>query len=224
MMLAPACCVLGEWIVVLDGARLRRARARAGLTQWRLAAESTVGLATIRRLEAQPRPHCHFRTRARLAMALGTHPQALTADTTSHPEMRGLDLPQASPFPVGHRSSAQAFPTRPDQVRLARALVRETLGDAPVTADAVLICSELATNAILHSVSAHPGGSFTVRAESHPGDHAWLEVHDQGGRWVHQPRATGGRGLALVDELATHWDIRGDDTARIICAQLNWPR
>jgi hypothetical protein len=103
--LAPACCVLGEWIVVLDGARLRRARARARLTQRTLAAESTVGLATIRRLEGQPRPHCHFRARARLAMALGTHPQALTADTTSHPELPGLDLPQASPLPAdtGHR-------------------------------------------------------------------------------------------------------------------------
>jgi anti-sigma regulatory factor (Ser/Thr protein kinase) len=216
-VLAPACCVLGEWIVVLDGGRLRRARIRAELTQRELAADSSVGLATIRRLEGQERPHCHFRTRARLAMALGAHPKALTADSTSHSEPPGADLPPA------WQASAYSFPARPDQVWIVRALVRDALGDTPVTDDAVLICSELATNAILHSDSAQPGGSITIRAEVHQGDHAWIEVHDQGGRWVHQPRASGGRGLSLVDDLATHWDIRGDDTARIICAQLNWP-
>jgi serine/threonine-protein kinase RsbW len=222
--LAPACCVLGEWIVVLDGARLRCARARAGLTRKRLAAESSVGLSTIGRLEGQARSHCHFRTRARLAMALGTHPQALTADSTSHPEMPGAGLLPASLGLGQQQSPAWTFPARPDQVAQARAFVRQVLGATPLTNDTVLICSELATNAVLHSDSAQPGGCFTVRAEIRPGDHAWIEVHDQGGRWVHQPRASGGRGLALVDEMATHWDIRGDDTGRTICAQLNWPR
>jgi anti-sigma regulatory factor (Ser/Thr protein kinase) len=221
-VLAPACCVLGEWIVVLDGGRLRRARTRTGLTQRKLAADSSVGLTTIRRLEGQERPRCHFRTRARLAMALGAHPKALTADSTSHSEVPGAGLSPGSPR--DRRASAySSFPARPDQVRMVRALVRELLGDTPVTADAMLICSELATNAILHSASAQPGGFFTVRVEMCRGDHAWIEVHDQGGRWIHQPRASGGRGLSLVDELATHWDIRGDDTAHIICAQLNWP-
>jgi serine/threonine-protein kinase RsbW len=191
------------------------------LTQRRLAADSSVGLSTIRRLEGQARPHCHFRTRARLAIALGTHPKALTADSSSHPEGPGVGLPP--PRPGEPRTSARVFAARPDQVRMARGLVREVLGDTPVTGDTALISSELATNAILHSASAQPGGSFTVRVELRPGDHAWVEVHDQGGRWVHHPRASGGRGLALVDELATHWDIRGDDNARIICAQLNWP-
>jgi serine/threonine-protein kinase RsbW len=96
-------------------------------------------------------------------------------------------------------------------------------GDTPVTADAVLICSELATNAILHSASSQPGGSFTVRVEVRPGDHTWIEVHDPGSRWLHQPRASGGRGLAMIDALATHWDIRGDDTARVVCARIDWP-
>jgi serine/threonine-protein kinase RsbW len=220
--LAPACCVLGEWIVVLDGERLRRARARAGLTRKRLAAESTVGLSTIGRLEGQPQSHCHFRTRARLAMALGTRPKALTADSTSHPEARGSGLLQASLGLAQQQASARTFPARPDQVAQARAFVSQVLGDTPITADAVLVCSELTTNAVLHSASAQPGGCFTVRAEVRPGDHAWIEVHDQGGRWVHLPRASGGRGLGMVDELATHWDIRGDDTGRTICAQLNW--
>lgn len=223
LVLAPAGRVLGVWIVVLDGSRLRRARTWVGLTQRRLAADSSVGLATIRRLEGETRPRCHFRTRARLAMALGAHPKALTADTTGHPETPGPGLPTASPGPGEQRASARAFRARPDQVGMARALVREVLGDTPITGDAVLICSELATNAILHSASSQPGGSFTVRVEVRPGDHTWIEVHDQGGRWVHRPRANGGRGLAMVDELASHWDIRGDDTARVVCARIDWP-
>jgi DNA-binding XRE family transcriptional regulator len=82
---APACCVSQPWVVTLKGERLRRARSRAGLTQATLAREAGVGLSTIGKLERQDRPRCHFRTRARLATALGTHPQALTADASAHP-------------------------------------------------------------------------------------------------------------------------------------------
>jgi serine/threonine-protein kinase RsbW len=228
---APACSVGRPWVVTLDGGRLRQARVRTGLTQGKLAQEAGVALATIGKLERQDRARCHFRTRARLATALGAHPQALTADTSDHPEALaeasapGGNCARPSPGEPGSRQARLlTFPARADQVAQARALVCQVLGDTPVTGDAVLICSELAANAVLHSDSARSGGCFTVRAEVRPGDHAWIEVHDQGGRWVHQPRAAGGRGLAMVDELATHWDIRGDDAGRIICAQLNWPR
>jgi hypothetical protein len=27
----------------------------------------------------------------------------------------------------------------------------------------------------------------------------------------------------VVDELAAYWDIRGDDTGRVVCARLDWP-
>jgi serine/threonine-protein kinase RsbW len=172
-----------------------------------------------------PRPHCHFRTRARLAIALGAHPEALTADASSHPdgganprlsEGMGQDDPQPG------RVLAQTFPARADQVRLARAFVRQALGDTPVTDIAVLVCSELATNAILHSASSASGGQLTVRIETHHGDHAWIEVSDQGGSWVHDPKGSGGRGLDIVEAVATHWDIRGDDSGRTIAAQLDW--
>jgi anti-sigma regulatory factor (Ser/Thr protein kinase)/DNA-binding XRE family transcriptional regulator len=228
--LAPACCVSQPWLLTLDGGRLRQARIRAGLTQGNLAREARVGLSTIGKLERQDRPRCHFQTRARLATALGAHPQALTADTSDHPEVPAdASTPGSSrirPSPTANGSwhaSSRTFPARPEQVAEARAFVRQVLGDTPVTDDTALICSELATNTVLHSASAQPGGCFTVRAEVRPGDHAWIEVHDQGGRWIHQPRTSGGRGLAMVDELATHWDIRGDDTGHTICAQLNWP-
>jgi anti-sigma regulatory factor (Ser/Thr protein kinase) len=90
--------------------------------------------------------------------------------------------------------------------------------------DILLICSELGANAVQHSASARPGGHFTVRAEVREGDYAWIEVEDDGGPWAGRER-TGerGRGLVIVDELAAHWDVRGDETGRVVCARLDWP-
>jgi hypothetical protein len=77
---------------------------------------------------------------------------------------------------------------------------------------------------LLHSASARPGGQFTVRAEIWAGHYAWLEVEDQGGPWTARDNsAPGGRGLAIVTALAGYWDIRGDDTARVVCARIDWP-
>jgi hypothetical protein len=89
-----------------------------------------------------PRPHCHFRTRARLAIALGAHPEALTADASSHPEGGAnprLSEGMGQDDPQPGRVLAQTFPARADQVRLARAFVRQALGDTPVTDIAVLV-------------------------------------------------------------------------------------
>jgi hypothetical protein len=50
-------------------------------------------------------------------------------------------------------------------------------------------------------------------------------VQDDGGHW--EPGRPGiaerGRGLVIVDELASYWDIREDDACRVICARLDWP-
>ena len=120
---------------------------------------------------------------------------------------------------------SRTFPARADQVSLARAFLGRVLADCPATGDVVLICSELATNAVLHSDSARSGGQFTVRAEVREGDYVWLEVEDQGGRWVENEHSDlRGRGLGIVAELADYWDVRGDDTVRVVCARLDWPR
>jgi anti-sigma regulatory factor (Ser/Thr protein kinase) len=76
----------------------------------------------------------------------------------------------------------------------------------------------------LHSRSFQPGGRFTVRAEVREGDYVWVEVEDQGGRWArHRRPGEHGRGLGIVGALADYWDIRGDDTGRVVCARLDWP-
>ncbi|MGH3155981.1 MAG: ATP-binding protein, partial [Streptosporangiaceae bacterium] len=87
----------------------------------------------------------------------------------------------------------------------------------------VLICSELAANAVVHSASARPGGRFVVRVEVREADYVWIEVQDEGGRWAEgEHPGQGGRGLGIVAALADYWDIRGDDTGRVVCARLDW--
>src|SRR5262249_42658787 len=77
-------------------------------------------------------------------------------------------------------------------------------------ADEVILCvSELAANAALHSRSGLPGGTFTVRARINPGDHAQIEVEDQGGPWTPGGSdSEGHHGLAIVRALATDWGHR----------------
>jgi serine/threonine-protein kinase RsbW len=213
------------WIVTLDGERIRRARRRAGLSQERLADAAGVGLATVGRLEREARPRCHFATRARIAAALGAHSQAITSPDGGPGALTSGMTVACGSQPRGEGwACGRVFPARADQVGEARAFLRLMLAGCPLADDVLLICSELAGNAVRHSASARPGGQFTVRAEVRDGDYAWIEVEDQGGPWVARKRADErGRGLIVVDEVAAYWDIRGDDTGRTVCARLDWP-
>lgn len=87
------------------------------------------------------------------------------------------------------------FDGRTDQVTQVRRQIAAHLDGCPVAADAILIASELAANAVLHSASA--GEFFTVRCQAQPG-HVWIEVQDLGGPW--QPRPSGNHlhGLDII--------------------------
>lgn len=115
-------------------------------------------------------------------------------------------------------TSERAFPGIPLQVREARQWTGRRLADAgldeAVIETAVLLVSELATNAVRHTLSGIEGGRFRVRVVITSGAWARVEVRDEGplpGRAVNgrgaaaDPLAEGGRGLALVDELAPQW-------------------
>lgn len=118
----------------------------------------------------------------------------------------------------------RSYPSRPDQVRLARDFLTRILGDCPKADDVILICSELCTNAIIHSNSAKPGGYFILRTEVHEDEYVWIEVEDQGGPWLEGGRDDEhGRGLEVVAALADDWDIEGDSLARVVRARLDWP-
>jgi DNA-binding XRE family transcriptional regulator len=174
------------WIVILDGARLQQARGRAGMSQRQLAAAAGIGRATIGALESQDLPRCHFRTRARVAAALGTHPKAITAPGDP------MVSPPAAPGdktlgPGGARS--RVLPGRPDQVREARAFLRDVLGSCPVIDTALLVCSEWPPTRC--STAAPPG--LAARSPSAP---AFAQVPGRGSRY--RTKVAGGQRRSRV--------------------------
>jgi serine/threonine-protein kinase RsbW len=117
-----------------------------------------------------------MRRKRELAVNLG-----LTLPHT--PARRSVDLHLASvETELGtRRIFERAYPAREDQVRLVRHAVGGYLAGFSHVGEAIMITSELATNAVLHSASRH-GGTFTVRVELHCG-FLWIETEDAGGPW-----------------------------------------
>ncbi len=125
----------------------------------------------------------------------------------------------------------RVFPGRPDQAHHARQFVARVLGDCAITDTAVLLTSELVTNALLHTrSSAH--GSFQVIIW--PGrTTAYIAVIDDGSHTTPTARrhrtaqlSESGRGLELVNLLATRWGHYGDHNATtrtLVWFRLDWP-
>ena len=116
--------------------------------------------------------------------------------------------------------ASAAYRPEPAAVAAARKFVRETLQswlhpgpglaeDAGLVDDAVLLTSELVTNAILHASDEHESielviswGAGLLRVEVHDGSRsAPARVHAL-------PYAEAGRGLMLLDSLSTSWGSR----------------
>jgi len=87
-----------------------------------------------------------------------------------------------------------------------------------------LCLSELAANSVLYSNSARAGGTFTVHAELHENDYAWIEVTDNGGPWNEHAHHDGRcHGLDIVRELAADYGIDGDaSTGWTVWARIDW--
>ncbi len=100
----------------------------------------------------------------------------------------------------------RAFPAVAPSVREARDFVTETLADAPASLqDVRLMVSELATNAIQHALT---GFLVTIRRTQ---TEICVGLTDYGnGRPTLLPMTSAvsnGRGLALVNMLATQWGV-----------------
>jgi anti-sigma regulatory factor (Ser/Thr protein kinase) len=95
-------------------------------------------------------------------------------------------------------------------VAQARAFVAETVGkDHSCTDTAVLLSSELVTNAVLHSDSRRAGGTVTVLVAA-LADSIRVEVTDEGSAGSipvvkEQINTPDGHGLFLVENLADQW-------------------
>jgi len=141
---------------------------------------------------------------------------------------------------------SQRFPATPDQVRSARTFVADILGDDhPLLYDAMLLTSELATNAVEHTTrptNTEPTGTQPADAETtapEPKDPprefvvtvaftprgVIITVQDPGTAQIPHVKnsslnATGGRGLLLVNDLATRWGFHRDPTTTAIWFEL----
>jgi serine/threonine-protein kinase RsbW len=114
------------------------------------------------------------------------------------------------------------FPGTEDQLAGIRHQVARHLAGCPAADDAVLIASELAANAILHSRSR--SRSFTIRVERHR-DHCRIECHDAGGPWQPAQQNSRPHGLSIVAALTGPggWGTRtASDSGRIVWAELSW--
>jgi len=118
------------------------------------------------------------------------------------------------------------FAGEASQVRHARAFVKDALDGCPAVDTVVLLASELVTNALIHTRSRH-GGQFEVVAWKGPSS-ACVAVLDGGSDDMPSPGGTksmseSGRGLALVDALATSWGHAGGRDGRITWFLVRWP-
>jgi len=133
----------------------------------------------------------------------------------------------ADPGALAKPSWARAFPGTPRQVGAARRFVASLLDGSPFCDDAVVVVSELFTNALLHTNSGKPGGLVVVQVTR------WLlgvrvAVTDQGSAkrpvigdgGSCQQAAESGHGLYLVSCLAEHLGWHDDPSGRTICAVL----
>src|SRR5215469_6059271 len=125
----------------------------------------------------------------------------------------------------------RTFPGLPGQVSVARRWLAQMIDGFAAIDDALLACSELATNAIMHTDSGQPGGSFTVRLAIRQ-DTVRIEVLDQGGTAAGRQDAGGyeagdteeasqrGRGLTIVTAITDAWGISGDHAGRTTWCEI----
>jgi anti-sigma regulatory factor (Ser/Thr protein kinase) len=105
--------------------------------------------------------------------------------------------------------TALDLPPTTDSVPRARRFVAQELRDSPSDVEtAVLLVSEVVTNAVLHART-----SVTLRVEQSP-DLVRIEVHDgspvQLRIHTFSPTSATGRGLRLLDQLAHRWGVDND--------------
>ncbi|MFD6026040.1 ATP-binding protein [Streptomyces griseoluteus] len=118
----------------------------------------------------------------------------------------------------------RAFPGLVEEVAHARHFVASLTAQLGAVDDAVLVVSELATNAVRHSLSGSAHGWFLV-VVGFSDDLVRIEVIDQGGdREPHLCDATsqeeGGRGLLLIAGCAKDWGVKNWPDGRSVWAEV----
>ena len=128
--------------------------------------------------------------------------------------------------PVDHAVRRVSLPTSATAARTARVELAAFLDECGVSPgvidDAVVIISELVTNAVRHAASGL-GGKLRMECNvdlsqlrlqvSDGGRHTRLSLHEQG--------AVGGRGLSIVAALADSWSLEREERGTTATAFLS---
>ncbi|MEV8634127.1 ATP-binding protein [Streptosporangium sp. NPDC051023] len=132
-------------------------------------------------------------------------------------------------FPLGHAEFPGTPASVPTARRWARDLLSGRLSDTTLD-DALLLLSEVVTNAVVHSDSGRePYGSVTVcvaLSNDHGDSTVHVEVIDDGsdGSLPFVRAATtdsdGGRGLLMVELLSARWGVHHDETGNAVWFHL----
>lgn len=121
------------------------------------------------------------------------------------------------------RPTVRIFPGEERQLHVMRRWLEELFPEHPGLSDIACIAAELATNAIRHTASGRPGGSFAAVITCRP-DVLTIAIADQGGPWeplvIDDPDSESGRGLLIVRNLAARVGVRGDYLGRVIWAEV----
>lgn len=127
-------------------------------------------------------------------------------------------------------TASATYTGTPENVSAARRWVRNTLARSPRHGDLELIAAELAANAVQHTPSGQPGGTFTVTIKQGNG-WARLEVADCGTPGWSWPACRPGKGgllesgrgltiVAMVADRAGH--SGGASTPQVTWAEVAW--
>jgi anti-sigma regulatory factor (Ser/Thr protein kinase) len=121
------------------------------------------------------------------------------------------------------------IPGRPEHVCEARTFVAKALGELGSTTDtAVLLTSELVTNAVKHSNSRAAGGTVTLVVLEQAGG-VRVEVTDDGSD-ISSPIVKGdlfasdGHGLFLVESMADQWGYLRDEAGTTVWFRIGNPQ
>ena len=170
------------------------------------------------------RPGAQLHDAARTARPVADGPAARAAPARTRPTPALTATASTGGAAAGATAWYQrTFRGRADQVARVRHQIAAHLAGCPAAADAVLVVSELAANAITHSASA--GEFFTIRCEAYP-DYVWVECEDLGGEWHCKPADDRPHGLDIIEALAgpDNWGTETtSDGDRIVWARLDLP-
>jgi hypothetical protein len=152
----------------------------------------------------------------------GTRPRACApAQPDAHPHEPGHPAPGPPGTTTGPGYTG-TFDGRAGEASRVRREITGYLGACPVTGDMVLIASELAANAVMHTRSR--GASFRVRCQLSART-ARVEIEDMGGPWRQRNPGDRPHGLDIVQQLTSPdgWGTHATATGgRIVWARLTW--